>query len=69
MSKNTEQETARKSRMVALVIASAMVLWLLANVVGRSLGLPVRFAFLFDFLAIAALIWSIFVIYQIRKKR
>lgn len=64
-----EQALARKGRVVALVIAGAMVLWITAQWLAPVLGLPGRFAFLFDFAAMAALIWAMVNIYQIWRAR
>lgn len=55
--------------MVALVIAGAMLLWLAAQVLGPMLGLPGRYALLFDFMAIAAFVWALVVIAQIWRAR
>ncbi|SHJ66104.1 hypothetical protein SAMN05444000_11179 [Shimia gijangensis] len=64
-----EQQMARKGRMVAVVIAGSMLLWMAAQVVGKSLGLPGRYALLFDFAVIAALVWALVNIYQIWRAR
>ncbi len=69
MSTDLEQQLARKGRTVGLVIAIAMVLWMGAQWLGRTMGLPPRYAFLFDFAAIGALIWALIVIYQIWRAR
>ena len=60
---------ARKARIVAVVIAATMVLWMGAQVLGARLGLPTRFAFLFDLAAIAALVWALIVTYQVWQAR
>ncbi|WP_127112433.1 DUF5337 domain-containing protein [Shimia sediminis] len=65
----TEQELARKGRMVALVIAGSMVLWMAAQFIGKAAGLPGRYALLFDFAAIAALVWALVNIFQIWRAR
>lgn len=65
----TEQQMARKGRMVALVIAGTMLIWMAAQVVGKAAGLPGRYALLLDFAAIAALIWALVNIYQIWRAR
>ena len=64
-----EARHARKSRMVALVIAGSILLWLAAQWLGPQLGLPGRYALLFDFAAIAALIWALVVTYQLWRAR
>jgi hypothetical protein len=60
---------SRKARMVALVMAGAMVLWLLAQFLGGRLGLPPRYAFLADFAALAAFVWALYVTFQIWQAR
>jgi hypothetical protein len=69
MSDPQDKALARKGRMVGLVIAVTMVLWFLANMAGPSLGLPGRYALLFDFAALAALFWAMIVIYQMWQAR
>jgi hypothetical protein len=46
-----------------------MVLWMGASFLGGQLGLPPRFAFLFDLAAIAALVWALIVTYWVWKAR
>ncbi|MDK3072382.1 DUF5337 domain-containing protein [Sedimentitalea sp. JM2-8] len=60
---------ARKGRHVAIVIAAAMILWLGANWIGQEMGLPGRYALLFDLAALAALIYAMVNIYQIWRVR
>jgi len=64
-----ERQIARRMRVVAVVIAGTMLLWLGANLAGRQLGLPGRYAVLFDLLALAGFVWSMVVIYQIWRAR
>jgi hypothetical protein len=60
---------ARKGRMIALVIAGTMVAWILVQWIGPKLGLPGRYALLFDFAALAAMIWAMVGIYQMKRAR
>ena len=69
MNSEQDQEIARKGRHVALVIAGAMVIWFGTGLLGASLGLPGRYALLFDFAALAALIYAFVNIYQIWRLR
>ena len=69
MTSDQERQTARKARMVAVVIVATMVLWMGAQFLGGKIGLPSRYVFLFDFAAIAALIWALIVTNQIRQAR
>ena len=50
----------RQGRVVGLVIAVTMLIWILAQSLGSYLGLPGRYALLIDFLAMVAFIWAIF---------
>ncbi len=70
MGSGKEQHLARKARMVAVVIAATMLLWIGAQWLGGTLGLEPRYVFLFDLAALAAFVWAMVVIYQIwRDKR
>ena len=64
-----DKELARQGRLVALVIAGTMVLWMAAQWLGGALGLAVRYVFLFDLAALAALTWALVVGLQIWRKR
>ncbi|MEX0281656.1 MAG: DUF5337 domain-containing protein [Arenibacterium sp.] len=65
-----DEALARKGRHISLVIAGTMVLWLLIQLfIGPALGLPGRYALLFDFLALAALVYAFVNIYQLRRAR
>ncbi|MGJ5618630.1 DUF5337 domain-containing protein [Sulfitobacter sp. MF3-043] len=69
MTNADDKALARKGQTVGLVIAVTMVLWLAAQWVGPAMGLPGRFALLFDFAALAALFWAMVVIYQMWQAR
>ncbi len=64
-----EKQLARQGRLVALVIAGTLVLWIASLFIGRAIGLDPRFAFLFDMAALAALFWALVVGLQIWRKR
>ena len=46
-----------------------MLIWMGAQVIGPQLGMPGRYAFLFDFMAIGALVWALVVASQIWRAR
>jgi hypothetical protein len=46
-----------------------MVVWMIAQWAGGELGLEARYAFLFDFLALAGFLWAMIVTFQIWRKR
>jgi hypothetical protein len=54
-----------KIKMACFVIIFAMIGWMGATALGGALGLPTRFAFLFDLAALAAFAWSLFVLFQV----
>jgi len=49
----------RQGRVVGLVIAITMLIWILAQSLGAYLGLPGRYSLLIDFLAMVAFLWAI----------
>ena len=62
-------QRARQARLVGIVLAVTIVLWMGAQWLGGQLGLEVRYVFLFDLLAIAAFVWALVVTYQIWRSR
>lgn len=69
MSNARDKALARKGQIVGLVIAITMVLWLIANLAGPALGLPGRYALLFDFAALAGFIYAGVNIFQLWRMR
>lgn len=69
MDKDKEQAIARKGRHIGIVIAATMVLWLAMSFVGPQLGLPGRYALLFDFAALAGFIYAGINIFQLWRMR
>lgn len=64
-----ELQRARQARLVAIVLAGTMVLWMGAQFLGGKLGLETRYVFLFDLAAIAGFVWALVVTYQIWRGR
>jgi len=60
---------ARKGRMLALVVAGAMALWIGGQALRSALEMPLRYAFLIDFMAIAAFVWALVVATQVWRAR
>ena len=56
-------------RLVAIVLAVTMVIWMGANWLGGQMGWQVRYAFLFDFMALGAFAWALIVSYRIWRTR
>ena len=64
-----DRHLAWQARLVAIVIAATMVLWMGAQLLGGAFGWPPRFAFLFDLAALAAFVWALVVTYRIWRAR
>ena len=58
---DNEQRLVRQIRRAALVMAVTMVAWMGAQYLGGQMGWPVRYVFLFDIAAFAALVWALVV--------
>lgn len=67
--RQTDLHTARKARLVAIVLVATIGLWMGTQVLGSVLGLNPRYVFLIDFAALAAFVWSLFVIFQLWQAR
>ena len=64
-----DAQSARASRLVAIVLIATFVLWMIAQWLGPQLGLSGRYVFLVDFAALAAFFWALVVTLQIWRKR
>ncbi|MBQ4823744.1 DUF5337 domain-containing protein [Leisingera sp. HS039] len=70
MSKEQDQAIAAKGRHIALVIAGTILLWIAVSLfVGPMLELPGRYALLFDFAALAGMIYALVNIFQLWRMR
>lgn len=70
MNAEQEQAIARKGRHIGVVIAVTMVVWLgMTLFIGPAIGLPGRYALLFDFAALAGFIYAGVNIYQLWRMR
>ena len=69
MTPERDKELARQGRTVAIVIAVAVLLWLLLNEIGRQYNWPVEYALLFDFAALGAMLWALIVALRIWRAR
>lgn len=64
-----DRHLAGQARLVAIVIAATMVLWMGAQLLGGRLGWSPRFVFLFDLAALAAFVWALVVTTRIWRAR
>ena len=71
MSQSTDPDKtlARQARLVSIVIAGTMILWMAAQWLGSKLGLPERYVFLFDLFALAGFLWALIVTWGLWRKR
>jgi Family of unknown function (DUF5337) len=56
-------------RQAALVCAVAAILWIGAQWLGPSLGLPGQYAILFDLMALAAFVWAMVVTFRVWRRQ
>ena len=66
---NIQKSLSRQARLVSVVIAATMILWMAAQLIGGQLGLPSHYVFLFDLFALAGFFWALVVTWQIWRKR
>lgn len=59
----------KQARIASIVILVTFAGWMGASWIGGKIGLPVRFAFLFDFAALAAFFWALVVLVGVWRKR
>ena len=64
-----ERALAAKGRMVSIVIVGTMVLWMLSLWLAPKFGVTPRQSILIDFFALAALLWSFIVSWQMKRAR
>lgn len=69
MAETGQDRDARQMRLVAVVIAVAMCLWLLIQALGGQYGWAGSWAFLADLAAIGAFVWSLIVTWRIWRRR
>ncbi len=65
----TPDPQVKQARIASIVILVAFVGWMAASWIGGKIGLPVRYAFLFDFAALAAFFWALVVLVGVWRKR
>lgn len=64
-----DRANARQIRLAAGVLAAAMVAWMGLQWLGARWGWQARYAFLIDFAAIGAIVWSLLVTWRIWRRR
>jgi hypothetical protein len=64
-----DKRHARQVRQVAVVLVVTMVLWMFLSWAGGFYGWQARFAFLIDFLALAAFAWALIVTFRLWRER
>ncbi|TYB91256.1 DUF5337 domain-containing protein [Oceaniovalibus sp. ACAM 378] len=65
----SEDSLARQQRAAGFVIAGAMVGWMGVQFLGSQGMITERVMFLFDFAALAAMVWALVVVYGVWRKR
>lgn len=64
-----DRALVRRGRLVALVVAGTMVLWLGLQGLGGALGLPAAWMFVADLAALGAFAWALSATYGIWRRR
>jgi hypothetical protein len=65
----TPDPQVKQARIASIVILVTFVVWMGASWIGGKVGLPVRYAFLFDFAALAAFFWALVVLVRVWRAR
>ncbi|MDE0306292.1 MAG: DUF5337 family protein [Albidovulum sp.] len=65
------QKNRKNARILvgAVVVIATMILWMALSLGGGLFGLPIRYAFLLDFAALAAFAWAIIVMWPSLRER
>ena len=69
MSESEKNITEKQGRLIALVIASSVLLWAIIQGTAPSLEISARYMLLIDFMTLAALTWSLISLYKIFSTR
>jgi len=64
-----DKRHGRQVRQVAVVLVVTMILWMFLSWAGGFYGWQPRFAFLIDFLALAAFAWALIVSFRLWRER
>ena len=71
MEQSTDQKIAQRGRLLALVIAGTMLVWLAAQWIGPRIGLAGEYAVLIDLVVMAAFVMALYnglQLWRIRQK-
>ncbi|GLQ34779.1 hypothetical protein GCM10007939_10620 [Amylibacter marinus] len=60
---------SKQARIASIVMLVTMILWMVLQWLGGQMGWAVRYAFLFDFAALAAFAWALIVLFQVWRAR
>ena len=63
------KKSKSQMRIASIVIITTMVAWMLINFLGSQFNWEAKYAFLFDFVAIAAFIWALLVVFRVWLNR
>lgn len=69
MTSGDRNSDAAQMRLAAVVIAAAMIGWIVLQWLAKQYGWAPRWVFLVDLLAIGAFVWSLLVTWRIWRRR
>ena len=69
MSELNKNGKEKQGRLIALIIAGSVLFWSVLQGAGPSLGISARYMLLIDFFTLAALVWTLILLYKIVRSR
>ena len=67
--KKTAQNQRKQTRLASIVMLVSVVVLMGGSWLGGQLGLPVRYAFLIDFIALAGFAFAMIVLFRVWRQR
>jgi len=64
-----EENQRKQTRLASYVMLASVVVFIGGSWLGKLLGLPVRFAFLIDFIALAGFAFAMIVLFRVWRSR
>tara|TARA_B100000676_G_C17435638_1_gene511562 strand:+ start:177 stop:401 length:225 start_codon:yes stop_codon:yes gene_type:complete len=69
MSESNKNSKEKQGRLIALIIAGSVLFWSVLQGAAPSLGISARYMLLIDLVTLAALAWSMILLYKIVRSR
>ena len=69
MREDKAESQRKQTRLASIVMLVSVVVFMGGSWIGGQLGLPVRYAFLFDFVALAGFAFAMIVLFRVWRAR